>query len=244
MHSNSTPSSVHPRLSSPMAVPSAISTLHLLYLLTQRPVMRSKAAYQLPDQPHRAAMRERRDQGKIGLPELRRIRAIEPREENGLESREAYETPKLVSRKATAATNDKESQGGVNKANFFTIGPQGGKADPMSDRYSKETGKFSIDEFVKKYSKDFEIWVSPSARAAKSAKGIIYVFGEKHDDPEIVRAIFRTGRELMEKSAQVQLFLEGESIERSVSFANQFGLRSSDCHTLEDDSKEYKKWCH
>ncbi len=241
MHSNSTSFAVHPGSSSLIEVPQALSTLHLLYLITQLPVMRSKAAPQLPDQPHRAAMRERRDQRKMDLSELKRIRAIESPAIMRLESSEVHETPKLVPRKPIPSSDDKESQSDVNKATFFTIGPPGAEANPMSDRYKKESGKFSIDEFEKKYSKYFEIWVSPSARAAKSVNGVFFVFGEMHHDPEIVRYFSQMGHYLLEKSAQLRTFLEGDSMERSVSYARHFGLRNSDCHALENDSEEYKK---
>ncbi|MFY7955669.1 MAG: hypothetical protein ACOVN8_05870, partial [Burkholderiaceae bacterium] len=150
----------------------------------QQPVLKSKPANYsvLPDQPDRAGMRERRDQAQMTLPELQRSHGVEPAENPHTEILEAYGYRQLMELVMDIPSMGAKALNAVGKAMSFRIGPLGAEAAPVASKKTPVSKKLSIDEFVKKHVKDFEIWLSPSAKNSEDLRGMLVVIGEIHHD--------------------------------------------------------------
>lgn len=232
MHMNSTISSVQSRAPTPIGDPSAVSLLYLLHLLTQLPVMRSIERSSLPDQPNLAAMRERREQRKLSLSELKRRLAIEWPEHPQLESAEAYETPKLITRNKKSSTQGNNFPSLTGDKNWLLFGPPGAGATVLGSEKSSAKERLSVEEFLKKHAKDFEIWLSHSAENDLTMKGMIIVIGEHHYDPTIAALV----KKLMygfRRTRGDRFFMEGGIDLVCKERIEKYMMESGDCRLLE-----------
>lgn len=236
MYTNSTSSSIQSRANTPIGDPSAVSLLCLMHLLTQLPVMRSRDKYSLPDQPNLAVMRERREQRKINLSVLKRIHAVERPDFTKLESVEAFETPKLVTRDKKGQVKGINFLGMTCDKNSWHVGPPGAEAAPVRKEKSQTAIDISPEEFEQRYSRNFEFWMSPSAIAEKNLKGVLVVIGEDHFDEAIDEAITEVIVPFG-KSRSYRFFLEGCSEEGLLERRLIYQLEAEHSEMLEIGSK-------
>lgn len=238
MHSNSTSSSVYSRQCLLGDDSPALSLAHLLHVFTQLPVMRSKAAYPLPDQPDRAGMRERREQGQKKLSELQHSRGVEPPENPHVELLEAYGYRQLAQLMMDIPVLAIAALHAMSSSMSFRIGPPAADAAPVGDAEALAGGGNSVTVFTEKYRKDFEIWVSPSARRAADMKGMIIVIGEEHFDPAIQK-IVRLVMHSFSRACGDRFLLEGEDPRNCADRVRKYQMEADDCELLEKDSAAF-----
>lgn len=238
MYSNSTSTSLQPTAYSPTFEVAGPSLLYLLCLVTRLPVMRSKPAYSLPDQPDRAAMRKRRNQRKSQQFELKHLRTVGHAEQSGLESSKAYETPRLVTREAKLQPNGKDLQEDGNNKHWFGIGPQGADAAPIGRKGAAANEKFSVAAFVEKHKKDFEICLSPMAKSAADMRGMIIVIGEDHND-ELIQYLIKKVMSDFRPTRGDQFFMEGNFEKGCRGRLEPYELDPDECWPLENDSPAF-----
>jgi hypothetical protein len=232
MYTNSSSSSIQCRAHTPIGDPSAVSLLYLLHLLTQLPVMRSKEGSSLPDHPNLVAMRERREQRKLSLSELKRGLAIEWHEHPQLESAEAYETPKLITRNKKSSTRGNNFPSLTGGKNWLLFGLPGAGATGVGGEKSSVKERFSVEEFLKKHTKDFEIWQSPSAENVLNMRGMIIVIGEHHYDP-IIAALVKKLMYGFRRTRGDRFFMEGGIDLVCEERIKKYLMESDDCRLME-----------
>lgn len=196
------------------------------------PVMRSRAPRHtgIMGQPDHAGMRERRAHSGMTLRELQRQRAVVPPDATGQPGQ-----PSAGSWSALAS-----SLPSVGKRMLQTLtdvwtaelGPSGCAAAPVRSALP------TLDSFRNKFSRDFEIWATPSARHATDMKGMIIVLGENHYDPEIQALITRVMLECLPARGD-RFFMEGGLSVVCRERVEEYGLRFDDCRLLEKDSEAY-----
>lgn len=214
--------------------------LHHLYGWIKMPSMATKAAKHqgLPDQPDRAGMRERRKQSEMTLTELQRSRGIQPPENPHTQILDAYGHRQLADLVFSIPRLTLRMLNAIGDTMTFRIGPPGADAATVSSKKSPVNKKLSVDEFVKKHTKDFEIWLSPSAKKAEDMRGMIVVIGEIHHDPSIQPCI----KKLMLAFSRTQgdrFFLEGGDDLNCQQREEDYKMQSGDCRILEKDSAAY-----
>jgi hypothetical protein len=118
----------------------------------------------------------------------------------------------------------------------FRIGPPGADAAPVG-RSDKSSGsvKLSTADFIKKYSNDFDIWLSPSAKNAADMKGMIIIIGEHHYDPEIAYLIKKVMLSFRRTRGD-RFFIEGGDVNLMREREPRYLMESGDCRLLELDS--------
>jgi hypothetical protein len=211
--------------------------------------MRSRVAHHhgLPDQPDRAGMRERRAQSEMTVSKLQRSRGVEPATNPHAEVLEAYGYRQLAQWVMDMPANVMHAVQAMNEALgdavSFHIGPPGAQAaqSPRNPR--------SVDDFMKKFSADFEIRLNPAAHDLVDMRGIVIVIGEHHDDPSIQASV----KEVMLEFRRIRgdrFFKEGGSESFCEERVKQYQMQRGDCELLEKnsiDSKELKviedEWC-
>jgi len=119
------------------------------------------------------------------LSELQRSRGVEPPENPHTEILEACGYRQLMELVMDIPSIGAKALNAVGKAMSFRIGPLGAEAAPVVSKKTSFSKKLSIDEFVKKHVKDFEIWLSPSAKDSEGLRGMLVVIGEIHHDISI-----------------------------------------------------------
>ncbi len=245
MYSNSTSYTaiypVHTCDSSSNSKPTrVIPALQQLNASIEQPVLKSKPANYsvLPDQPDRTGMRERRDQAQMTLLELQRSRGVEPAENPHTEILEAYGYRQLMELVMGIPSMGAKALNAVGKAMSFRIGPLGAEAAPVASKKTLVSKKLSIDEFVKKHVKDFEIWLSPSAKNSEDLRGMLVVIGEIHHDRSVQSSI----KKVMLGFSRTQgdrLFTEGGDEVLCQQREQELEMEFSDCRILEKDSTAY-----
>jgi hypothetical protein len=126
----------------------------------------------------------------------------------------------------------------VGNAISFRIGPPGAEAAPVGSKKASVSKKLLIDEFVKKHTKDFEIWLSPSAKNSEDLRGMLVVIGEIHHDPSIQSSI----KKVMLGFSRTQgdrFFTEGGDDLICQQREEEYKMESGDCRILEKDSTAY-----
>ncbi len=172
-------------ISTDQARTSAPPIHHHLFAATNPPVMRSRVAHHhgLPHQPDRAGMRERRARSEMTVSQLQRSRGVEPATNFHAEVLEAYGYRQLAQWVMDMPAKVLNAVQAMNEALCdavsFRIGPPGAQAAPAPRNPP------SVDDFLKKFSADFEIRLSPAARHAVDMRGMVIVVGEDHFDPSI-----------------------------------------------------------
>lgn len=179
-------------------------------------------------------MRERREQRKFTLSELKQIRRVEECKHAQLPSVEPYETPRLVTHKKKGTGKDVSFPSLVGDTNFLQIGPSGAEAAVTGTGKTSNSRKFSVDEFVQKHSKNFEIWSSPSAKNSVDMKGMFIVIGEHHYEPEIGRVVKKVMLEFRRTRGD-RFFMEGGVGAICEERTEKYTMQSGDCRLLEED---------
>ncbi len=217
-------------------------SLHQLYGWVKMPAMVAKASkYQiLPDQPDRAGMRERRKQGEMALAELQRSRGIEPTENPHTEILDAYGYRQLADLVFGMPEFAMRMLNAIGDVMTIQIGPPCADAAPVRGGKSVICENPSLANFVKKYSRDFEIWLSPAAKTAVDMRGMIFVIGEHHFNERIqvqVNSVMHWFRNIR----TTKIFLEG-GVEGDCEWRmSEFGLSTHECHSLEVDSPSFAR---
>ena len=158
---------------------------HQLFAATNPPVMRSRVAHHhgLPDQPDRAGMRERRAQSEMTVSKLQRSRGVEPATNSHAEMLEAYGYRQLAQWVIDMPANVMHAVQAMNEALgdavSFHIGPPGAQAAPA------RSNPPSVNDFMKKFSADYVINLSPAAQNSADMRGMIIIIGEDHFDPSV-----------------------------------------------------------
>ena len=225
--------------------PSSVSTstpplLQQLHAHIKQPILKSKPAKYsgVPDQPDRPGMRERRDQDQMTLSKLQRIRGVEPPENPHTEILEAYGYRQLMELVMDIPSMGARALNAVGNAISFRIGPPGAEAAPVGIKKTSVSKKLLIDEFVKKHTKDFEIWLSPSAKNSEDLRGMLVVIGEIHHDPSIQPSV----KKVMLGFSRTQgdrFFTEGGDDLICQQREEEYKMESGDCRILEKDSAAY-----
>ena len=210
---------------------------HQLFAATNPPVMRSRAAHHhgLPDQPDRAGMRKRRAQFEMTVCKLQRSRGVEQASNSHAEVLEAYGYRQLAQWVMDMPANVMNAVQSMNEALgdavSFRIGPPGAQAAP-SPRNPP-----SVDDFMKKFSADFEIRLNPAARNAADMRGMIIVIGEEHIDPLIQTSINKVMLDFSRIRSD-RLFLEGHDERVCEKRVKQYQMQRNDCDLLEKNSED------
>ncbi len=197
------------------------------------PVMRSKAPKYLglPDQPDRAGMRERRTQSEMTVRALQRQRGVAPAEPAASWPPVSY-LNLLSSQISTLPSTGMQALQSVMNWLSVEIGPQGCTAAPVTQPSS------ALDEFQKKFSTDFEIWLSPSAQRSGEMKDIIIVIGEHHYDPAIQAMVKRVMMGFRQSRGD-RFFVESGDTQVCAERVLKYKMSPRDCRLLETDSPVY-----
>lgn len=208
---------------------------HQLFAAINPPVIRSRVAHHhgLPDQPDRAAMRERRAKSEMTVRALQRSRGVEPATNSRAEVLQAYGYRQLAQwvmdmpanvMNAVQAMND-----ALGDAVSFHIGPPGAQAAPAPRNPP------SVDDFMKKFSADFEIRLSPAARNAVDMRGMVIVVGEDHFDPSIQALVKKVMFEFRRTRGD-KFFMETGSEQVCKERVEKYLMQFADCELLEKNS--------
>jgi hypothetical protein len=210
---------------------------HQLFAATNPPVMRSRVAHHhgLPDQPDRAGMRERRAQSEMTVSKLQRSRGVEPATNSHAEVLEAYGYRQLAQWVIDMPANVMHAVQSMNEALgdavSFQIGPPGAQAAPA------RSNPPSVNDFMKKFSENFEIRLNPAARNADDMRGMIIVIGEEHIDPLIQTSINKVMLDFSRIRSD-RLFLEGHDERVCEKRVKQYQMQRNDCDLLEKNSED------
>ncbi len=206
-----------------------------LAIAVQPPVMRSKAPVYagLPDQPDRAGMRERRKQTGMTVRELQRQRGIALIENSASWSLDACYR-QLSTRITSLPSTGRQALQSLMEMLTIDIGPQGCGAAPV-DRPAS-----ALADFQKKFSKDFDIWLSPSARHSDDMKGLIIVVGEHHYDPAI-QVLVRQVMMGFRRTRGDRFFMEGGEALACRERVQKYAMEPEDCRLLEKDSAVFQR---
>lgn len=224
-----TPASVPDRV-----IPSGVSCVPALPTTVHPPLMRSKAApYRgFPDQPDRHAMRERRHIEELTVVQLQRRRGIDKEPNPHEQILEAYGYQQLAEWAGTLFTQGCRVLKGLADRADFALGPPGSEAASVGGSAQ------SLDAFLGKFSRDFEFWVSPTARRATDMKGVIIVLGEDHYDRTIQKMI----RQVMlsfRRTRGDRFFLEGDDPQGCAERVAKYLMEPDDCQFLEKGSSAF-----
>ncbi len=213
---------------------------HQLFAATNPPVMRSRGAHHhgLPDQPDRAGMRERREQSGMTVSQLQRSRGVEPASNSHAEVLEAYGYRQLAQWVLDMPANVMHAVQAMNEALgdvvSFRIGPPGAQAAPARSNLP------SVDNFMKKFSENFEIRLSPAARNIVDMRGMIIVIGENHVDLSIQALV----KEVMFEFRRIRgdrFFMETDDEQLCEERVKLYQMQGNDCELLEKNSVAFKE---
>ena len=112
-------------------------------------------------------------------------------------------------------------------------------ADIKEKTTQKKVVKLSV--FLDYFSKDFEIWRTSSAHFSNSNKGMIFIFGEKHDDPESKKMISAAMYVQRHDGVHEKFFMEGMFDDSCQLLVQGLKLRSEDCYLMERDLEAFGK---
>jgi hypothetical protein len=244
MYNNLSSFPIHSPLSSTISTDPARTSPppihHQLFAATNPPIMRSRVAHHhgLPDQPDRAGMRERRAQYEMTVIKLQRSRGVEPVTNSHAEVLEAYGYRQLAQWVMDMPTNVMNAVQAMNEALgdvvSFHIGPPGAQAAPA------RSNPPSVDDFMKKFSENFEIRLTPASRNSADMRGMVIVIGEHHFDPSIQALV----KEVMFEFRRIRgdrFFKEGSSEQLCEKRVEQYQMQPNDCELLEKNSVPLKE---
>jgi hypothetical protein len=244
MYNNLSSFPIHLPLSSTISTDPARTSVppihHQLFAATNPPVMRSRAAHHhgLPDQPDRAGMRERRAQSEMTVSKLQRSRGMEPASNSHAEVLEAYGYRQLAQWVMDMPANVMHAVQAMNEALgdavSFRIGPPGAQAAP-SPRNPP-----SVDDFMKKFSADFEIRLNPAAQNSADMRGMVIVIGEDHFNPSIQVLVKKVMFEFRRTRGD-RFFMEGDKQSVCEERIEKYILQRNDCELLEKNSVALKE---
>lgn len=112
-------------------------------------------------------------------------------------------------------------------------------ADIKEKTTQKKVVKLSV--FLDYFSKEFEIWRTSSAHFSNSNKGMIFIFGEKHDDPESKKMISAAMYVQRHDVVHEKFFMEGMFDDSCQLLVQGLKLRSEDCYLMERDLEAFGK---
>jgi hypothetical protein len=147
--------------------------------------MRSRVAHDhgLPDQPDRAGMRKRRAHFEMTVSKLQCSRGVKPASNSHAEVLEPYGYRQLAQWVIDMPANVMHAVQAMNEALgdvvSFRIGPPGAQAAPA------RSNPPSVNDFMRKFSENFEIRLSPAPWNAADMRGMIILIGENHFDLSI-----------------------------------------------------------
>lgn len=202
----------------------------MLHVAASMPVMRSKPARHggLPGYPDHAGMRQRRADAEMTVSRLQHSLGIQlapkPDEANA-ESLWQYGYRQFS-----------DFVGGIPEAGASALRALG-KLVPF-----QQGGDNTLPAVLSShFSKDFEMWASPSAQTAKDWRGATIVFGEIHNDHETLRTIGLAIHRLIAKDNDARVFAEGDGDwvceDRRKMFSHDFER----CQALEAGSKYFRR---
>ena len=213
---------------------------HHLFAATNPPVMRSRVAHHqgLPDQPDRAGMRERRAKSEMTVRTLQRSRGVEPATNSHAEVLEAYGYRQLAQWVMEMPANVMHAVQAMNEAlsdvMSFQIGPPGAQAAPA--RGNPPT----VDDFMKKFSANFEIKLNPAAQNSADMRGMVIVIGEDHLDPSIQASVKKVMFEFRRTRGD-RFFMEGDDQGVCEERIEKYLMQRNDCELLEKNSMAFKE---
>lgn len=210
------PSSVGTFPSGAINTPPNAVIRHGGYAVPFSPVMRSKSPARSVrvGPPDFSGMRERRTESEMTVSQLQQLRGV----------KRTGETTPSAGWMTTVSSMGQQAWETLTGVFSFEIGPPGAAAAPVIAKVP------TLGEFQAKFSTDFEIWASPSARNAVDMKGTIVVLGEDHYDRGVAVSIqrvmqgFRHGDRLFKEGGKEAGCREREA---------RYGLRNGECRLLE-----------
>ncbi len=188
------------------------------------PVMRTKSPTGTTrvGSPDRAAMRQRRTKTGMTVSKLQRQLGFVP--VNDDDPRADWMNSLL--------TMGQQAWQALAEALSFPLGPTGCTAMPAS------AGKtVALDDFRQRFSKDFEIWLSPSARQRTDMKGMIIVVGENHYQASIQASV----KQVMmgyRRTRGDRFFIEGHQEVVCDERIRKYLMEPDDCRLLEQGSSQ------
>ena len=213
---------------------------HQLFAETNPPIMRSRVSHHhgLPDQPDHAGMRERRAKSEMTVRALQRSRGVEPATNSHAEVLEAYGYRQLAQWVMDMPAKVMHAVQAVNEAFSdavsFNIGPPGAQAAPA--RGSPP----SVNDFMKKFSADFEIRLNPAAQNSVDMRGMVVIVGEDHYDPSIQALVKKVMFEFRRTRGD-RFFMEGDDQEVCDERIEKYLMQRKDCELLEKNSVAFKE---
>jgi hypothetical protein len=169
---------------------------------------------------------------------LQRSRGVEPATNSHAEVLEAYGYRQLAQWVIDMPANVMHAVQAMNEALgdavSFRIGPPGAQAAPA------RSNSLSVDDFMKKFSANFEIRLSTAARNSADMRGIVIVIGEHHYEPSIQGLI----KEVMFEFRRIRgdrFFMEGGSESFCEERVEQYQMQHNDCELLEKNSVALKE---
>lgn len=183
-------------------------------------------------------MRKRRAQFEMTVCKLQRSRGVEPASNSHAEVLEAYGYRQLAQWVMDMPANVIHAVQAMNEALgdavSFRIGPPDAQAAP-APRNSP-----SVDDFMNKFSENFEIRLGPAVKNSADMRGMIIVIGEDHIDPSIQGLI----KEVMFEFRRIRgdrFFLESGHEEQCEKRVEQYQMQRNDCELLEKNSVAFKE---
>ncbi len=178
-------------------------------------------------------MRERRKQADMTVRELQRQRGVAPVESTASWWLDACYRQLSTQITSLPSTGFQVLQSLTNLL-AVDLGPQGCEAAPVVRTAS------ALDDFQQKFSTDFEIWLSPSARRSEDMKGMVIVIGEHHNAPEIQAMVKRVMMGFRQSRGD-RFFIEGGDLKLCAERVLKYSMDLSDCRLMERDFAEYFK---
>jgi hypothetical protein len=113
----------------------------------------------------------------------------------------------------------------------------------VTDVKEKTTQKkvIKLSVFIDFFSKDFEIWRTSAAYFSNNNKGMTFIFGEKHDDPESKKIISDAMHVQRHDVVHEKFFMEGMFDDSCQLLVHGLKLRSEDCYLMEKDLEAFGK---
>ncbi len=169
---------------------------------------------------------------------LQRDRGIVPEQSKHEEMLEAYgyrQLTQLVVDLPALATHAFHALGTrLGAAMNFRLGP------PVADAATVMPGKSAVDDFVRKFSADFDINLNGPARNAGDMRGMIILIGEDHNDLA-VQGLIRKVMRGFDRDRGDRFFVEGWEAEQCNDRVAYYDMKSEDCRLLENKSKAFAK---
>ncbi len=216
--------------------PRVISTPNQSNTIFQQPVLKSKPANYsvLPDQPDRAGMRERRDQGQMTLPELQRSRGVEPAENPHTEILAAYGYQQFMELMIDIPSMGAKALNAVGNAISFRIGPPGADAASVSPEQP------SPEDFSRKHKGVFRVSLNKLAKSRQDMSGVIVLVVEFYSDKASRRNVAAVLKDY-KKQPTNRFFLEGGTADICKSRSEIYGVDISACQLMEKGSSRFKE---